>query len=147
MSTNVHATCLVMGDRGVLIRGDAGTGKTTLALALTAATLRSKGFARLVCDDRALLMVAGGRIVARAPASISGMAEIRGYGIVDLPVQSAAVVDLVVTLVPAATAPRYPDILDADLLGIGVRTLVLPQRAVDAAVPAVRCALGLSPSG
>ncbi|RWH23488.1 MAG: HPr kinase/phosphorylase, partial [Mesorhizobium sp.] len=33
-SENIHATAILIGDRGVLITGPSGAGKTTLALTL-----------------------------------------------------------------------------------------------------------------
>ena len=71
----VHASCVALEGRGVLILGPSGSGKSTLALQLM-------GFgARLVSDDRTRLVPREGRLIARAPAAIAGRIEARGIGI------------------------------------------------------------------
>ena len=47
---NHHGSAVILGDRGVLIRGRAGAGKTTLALSLVETCRATGGFARLVSD-------------------------------------------------------------------------------------------------
>jgi serine kinase of HPr protein (carbohydrate metabolism regulator) len=80
--TNIHASCIALGGRGVLLLGPSGSGKSDLALRLI-----DEG-AKLVADDRTILFVKDGVLQAKAPASIRGMLEIRGLGIVALPVRS-----------------------------------------------------------
>jgi hypothetical protein len=77
---------------GVLLLGRSGSGKSDLALRLIALG------ARLVSDDRTDLFLERGRLFARAPASIKGLLEIRGAGIVALPAAAKARVALAVTL-------------------------------------------------
>ena len=48
----VHATAIVIGETGVLIRGRSGSGKSSLALALVARVRLAGGFAAFVADDR-----------------------------------------------------------------------------------------------
>ena len=48
----VHATCVVIDEGGVLIRGAPAAGKSTLARELVAIALLQGRFARLVSDDR-----------------------------------------------------------------------------------------------
>ena len=96
----VHATAIVLGEAGILIRGEPGSGKTALARELIGRQHAAGGFARLVCDDRVLLERAGGRLVARAVAPIAGLVEIRGVGIVAAPHMEAAVIRLVVDVDP-----------------------------------------------
>lgn len=74
----VHASCVAIGGRGVLIGGRPGAGKSDLALRLI-----DRG-AALVSDDYTEVRRAGGRILARAPATIAGKIEVRGLGILDL---------------------------------------------------------------
>ncbi|TVR09831.1 MAG: serine kinase [Salinarimonadaceae bacterium] len=109
--TSVHGVALVLGEAGVLIRGPAGSGKTSLALDLIARTGADGGFARLVADDRVILRERGGRLLARPHPEIAGRAEIRGVGIVEAPYLPEARLRLVVDLDPRA--PRAPD--DADM--------------------------------
>jgi HPr kinase/phosphorylase len=89
---NIHASCVAIGAQGVLLVGKSGTGKSDLALRLIDAG------ARLVADDRSILFVAKGALHARAPESIKGLLEIRGLGIVSVPVRRIAKIALVVRL-------------------------------------------------
>ena len=91
-TANIHATCVALGTRGVLILGDSGAGKSDLALRLI------DGGARLVADDRTELYVARGRLCARAPKSIAGLIEVRGLGIVALPFAKSVPLVLAVAL-------------------------------------------------
>jgi len=88
----IHATCIALlaGKRwrAVLLRGPSGAGKSDLALRLI-----DRG-AALVSDDYTQLRRFGGRLLARAPATIAGKIELRGVGIVEL----AAAADVPVCL-------------------------------------------------
>lgn len=70
-----HASCVAVDGRGLLILGPAGTGKSSLALQLMALG------ARLVADDRTVVQLEDGALVASCPASIVGLIEARGLGI------------------------------------------------------------------
>ncbi|MBI3436575.1 MAG: HPr kinase/phosphatase C-terminal domain-containing protein [Proteobacteria bacterium] len=104
----LHASAVLLGARGVLIRGPSGCGKSRLAWALVEAARHPGGlFARLIADDRVHVVASHGRLVARAPAALAGLIEIRGLGIRRLPYEPCAVIDLVVDLT-AADACRLP---------------------------------------
>ncbi len=92
MSANIHASCVTIGGRGVLLLGPSGAGKSDLALRLI------DGGARLVADDRCEIFVRAGKICARAPASIAGLMEMRGLGIIALPHAKSAVITMAVRL-------------------------------------------------
>ncbi len=89
---NIHASCVAIGTAGVLLIGPSGAGKSDLALRLI------DDGARLVADDRTILFIAGGALWAKPPASIRGLIEIRGVGIVKLPVRARVKIALVVRL-------------------------------------------------
>jgi HPr kinase/phosphorylase len=89
---NIHATCVAIGTRGVLLTGKSGCGKSDLALRLI------DGGARLVADDRTLLLMSHGALHAMAPDSIKGLLEIRGLGIVTMAVRPQVEIALVVRL-------------------------------------------------
>jgi HPr kinase/phosphorylase len=102
-----------------LIRGPSGSGKSDLALRCLAQPMpawfpRSAQLsgARLVADDRTDLTVtaaATGLVVsATPPASIAGLLEVRGLGILTVPYMADARLVLLVDLAPGATVPRYP---------------------------------------
>jgi serine kinase of HPr protein (carbohydrate metabolism regulator) len=118
----VHAGCILLGAAGVLIRGPSGIGKSRLALELLGDAAVRGEFAALVCDDRTHLAAHNGRLVALAPAAISGRIEVRGLDVVTLPHVPKAVVRLVVDLVPEIEMRRLRDenikfisLLDVDL--------------------------------
>ena len=78
-AVNVHATAAVIGTSGFLFVGPSGSGKTMLALSCVAAARHCGLFAALVSDDQVLMSMHNGRAIARRPASIAGLAEIRGF--------------------------------------------------------------------
>lgn len=147
--TTTHATCIVLGSTGVLIRGVSGAGKSELALALVADAAVAGTYAALVGDDRVEVRAAHGRLVARVPVTIAGLVEQRGRGIREEPHLPAAVVRLVVDLVPAAELDRMPDpdALTEIIAGIPVPRQPVPRGDVARAVPLVRAALAARDSG
>jgi HPr kinase/phosphorylase len=117
----IHASAVLTGARAVLIRGPAGSGKSRLALNLIQAASHGQlTFARLVADDRVHIEAAHGRLIARPPAALAGLLEVRGLGIVQLPYEPMAVVSWVVDLDVAASI-RMPDGVAAHALVAGVR--------------------------
>lgn len=73
----IHAGCVAIGERGILILGPSGAGKSDLAIRLI-----DRG-ATLVSDDYTQLRVAAGRLIASPPATIAGKIELRGVGLVE----------------------------------------------------------------
>lgn len=105
---NVHATAIVVGKAGLLFIGPSGIGKSTLAFQCLAAARRAGWPAALVADDQVFLSRQGQKLVASRPASIAGLLEIRGSGIVTIPSIAEAELDLAVLLVEPQTAERLP---------------------------------------
>ena len=105
---NVHATALVVGETGVLAVGPSGSGKSRIAMELLQAARDGGVFAALVSDDQVLLKRIGQAVVACAPKSISGMIELRGSGIVEIPNLPRAVMHLAVAAGCAYGAERLP---------------------------------------
>lgn len=134
---NVHASGLVIGDRGVIVLGPSGAGKSTLALGLVARCRAAGMPAWLVGDDRLVLERHGPRLVARVPGAIAGLAEIYVHGPAAQAHEAAAVIDLCVRLVPAREAPRL-DPGGVELIEtVEIAALAVAERAVAAAMPAV----------
>ena len=132
---NFHATCVLLPEcrmAGVLLTGPPQSGKSSLALEL----LEAGG--QLVSDDQTLLTPGKDGLIATAPEGVSGLIEISGYGIVQLPphkVAPGATLALCVTLVPAGQeVERLPDQDKAQLLSVKLPRLQL--RAHDAAAAA-----------
>jgi serine kinase of HPr protein (carbohydrate metabolism regulator) len=121
----VHASAVLTGARAVLIRGPAGSGKSGLAMALIAgAQTGLLRFARLVADDRVLLEAHHGRLLARPPAALAGLIEVRGVGIRRVEYEPAAVVGLVVDLA-AEDAERLPATGEATVSGVKLSRLAV----------------------
>ena len=131
----MHATCVAYagsgrgtnGALGVLLRGPSGAGKSDLAIRLI-----DRGW-HLVADDQCEIARRGGRLVARAPASIAGKIEVRGLGISALPSLAEVPVGLVVDLCPPDQVERLPDQQDQDIMGVRVRNCALS--AFEASAP------------
>jgi len=99
---NIHASCVAIGGKGILLLGDSGAGKSDLALRLI------DGGAKLVADDRCDLFVRAGKLRAAAPASIAGLLEMRGIGIVALPHAASAPLAMAVRLSQKSRQIRLP---------------------------------------
>ncbi|OJJ12761.1 MULTISPECIES: HPr kinase/phosphorylase [unclassified Roseibium] len=108
-ANNIHANCLVVGTKGLLIRGKSGSGKSLLSDTILEAA-RSRGhFAALVADDRVLLNGETGRLLAEPPKVLEGLMEVRGGGIVRTGFLRHAQVHLIVDLCPSEALERLPD--------------------------------------
>jgi len=119
----VHASTVAIGEAGVLIRGAAGAGKSTLALALVDLAGRQGRFARLVADDRTQIAARHGRLTARPVAPLEGLVERRGLGLTPEPHLSEVVVRLVVDLDEEPARMPDPEDLVETLAGIALPRL------------------------
>lgn len=102
----IHASAVVIGGEGVLIRGLPRSGKTTLGQALIAHAgthaaadeTPTEKLAMWVSDDRTIVEHDGARLIARAPAAIAGKIADRERGILSVPHAASAILALVVDL-------------------------------------------------
>jgi len=141
-SKTIHGSAMLLGERGILVRGASGAGKSTLVLELLSADPHR---ARLVADDQVVVTAAHGRLLADVPGEIAGLIEMRGVGLVRRPFVAPVVVHLVVDLLGVEACPRLPEAKDAqvELEGIVLPRLALPigigggAARVSAAVAAV----------
>lgn len=122
MPATIHATALIAGYRGILIRGPSGSGKSSLALRLLQSL---NGFARLVGDDRIRLEAVHGRLLMRPASALEGLIEIRGIGIVRMPFEPVAVAHVAVDLA-ASDAQRLPASADLETSIAGITLARLP---------------------
>jgi serine kinase of HPr protein (carbohydrate metabolism regulator) len=113
----VHATCVVIDGRGILLRGPSGAGKSDLALRLIEAG------AGLVADDQVHLEAQQGRVIASAPQSLYGLIEVRGLGPVRLDARQIAPpspLAAVISLGAGGAVERLPEPAEVCLAGIPV---------------------------
>jgi HPr kinase/phosphorylase len=96
--TTLHASCVVVREAGLLIRGPSGSGKSSLARQILMEANRAGCFARLVCDDRLRVENRNGRLLAATVPVIAGSIEVRGMGLLTLPSETSAIVRWVIDL-------------------------------------------------
>lgn len=120
----IQASAVAIGGRAIMIEGETGTGKSSLALALI-----DRG-GELIGDDGVALTRKAGTIIASPPPNIAGKLEIRHVGIVEMPTTSAPLaIVLHLSLEEAGQIPRYIEMAEqAEFLGVAVPKLTLPAR-------------------
>lgn len=134
---------------GVLIEGESGAGKSELLFDLI--TLGQLGLfdlkrVMLVADDRVVLRVEAGRLVARPPRRLRGLLELRGLGLLQLDVWEQVAIGLRLPLVEAVERLPQPRNLLTSLAGVDLPTLALapgPRRARLAVLAAHALSRGL----
>ena len=136
----VHASCVALAGKGVLLRGAPGAGKSDLALRLI------EGGARLVADDQVALTSSDEALLAAPPSRIAGLLEVRGIGIVSMEFVHQCPVRLVVDLVKPDAVERMPEAATVDLCGHRVAHVMLAP--FEASAPTkVRLALARAAAG
>lgn len=123
-----QASAVAIEGRALAITGPAGSGKSSLALAL----IDRGGI--LIGDDGITLRRDGRRIIALPPPNIAGLIEIRGIGIAEMPL--AGPVPLALILELGEAGERLPEQADrASILGLGIPKLGFSPGEI---APAVR---------
>lgn len=122
----VHATCVAIEGRAVLIAGRSGAGKSDLALRLI-----DRG-ARLVSDDYTEVRARAGRAFASAPATIRDQLEVRGIGLVAFDSVQDTPVALLIDLDTARE--RLPHELESRLVA-GLPIPVCPLVGLEPSAP------------
>lgn len=133
--TLLHAACVAVAGRGVLILGPSGSGKSDLVLRLV-----DEG-AWLVGDDQLLVIDTPDGVLARPAPALAGLLEVRGIGVMPIRrLRDQVLLDLAVELgVPAERVPeprRYH-----------VAGRALPLFAVDPAAPSATARVRLLAGG
>lgn len=104
----IHASSVVIGTIGVLIRGASGSGKSALSDLLIETAALKGHFSALVSDDRTSLQAESGNLVAAPARALAGKMEVRGVGIVNASHEGSVVIRLVADLKPAGEVERLP---------------------------------------
>ena len=102
-SAQLHATCVSIAGKGVLLLGESGCGKSDLALRLI-----DRG-ATLVGDDHVLIHKNGHNLLASPVLRLAGILELRGVGILEVPYLQGAPLALAVRLVTRNAVERMPE--------------------------------------
>jgi HPr kinase/phosphorylase len=119
----LHASCVAVDGRGLLILGPSGSGKSSLALRLI-----SLG-AQLVSDDRTRVDRVGDALTATCPnPELRGLIEARGTGILRAPWVESAELRLVIDLARTETE-RLPPFRTVTILGSEVPLVLHAQNA------------------
>lgn len=117
----LHASCVSVDGRGLLILGPSGSGKSTLAIRMVALG------AALVSDDQTRVTVEGGALVASCPnPSLRGLVEARGLGILRAPSVDTVPLSLAMDLGQPET-DRLPSSRTVTILGIPLSLVLHPQ--------------------
>lgn len=130
MNDYLHASAVVIGDKGVLIAGPSGSGKSTLVRHLIDYALLRGRFAALIGDDRIAIEAVNGRILAKGHSKIAGLMEIRGTGMAATKFIPQAVIDLLVSP-ETVIKTRLPDEGERSETLMGVRLPRIETRPDD----------------
>ncbi|MBC2582549.1 HPr(Ser) kinase/phosphatase [Clostridium sp. DJ247] len=133
LETRIHGVLVDVYGIGILITGESGIGKSETALELI------KRGHRLVADDAVDIKQIDGELHGTSPYITSGMLEVRGMGIIDIPalyglssVLRKKVIHLVIYIEQWKEGENY-DRLGIDkeymnILNVPVRKLIMPIR-------------------
>ncbi|ERI90114.1 HPr(Ser) kinase/phosphatase [Clostridiales bacterium oral taxon 876 str. F0540] len=131
--TRMHGVLVDVYGIGMMITGESGIGKSETALELI------KRGHRLVADDAVDIKEIDGILKGRAPYITSGMMEVRGMGIIDVPalyglssVLNEKTINMVIYLEQWKDEENYDrlgiDQAFVEILNVPIRRMVLPIR-------------------
>lgn len=131
--TRLHGVLVDVYGIGILITGESGIGKSETALELI------KRGHRLVADDAVDIKEIDGKLIGSSPYVTSGMLEVRGLGIIDVPalyglssVLDIKTIGLIIHLEQWKKDQEYDrlgiDEVNMNILNIPVRKIILPIR-------------------
>ena len=125
-ANTLHASCVTVQDRGLLIVGASGSGKSGLVLEMMALG------AMLVADDRVILDRNDQDLIARVPGPIAGLIEMRGVGLLRAEHAPSTVISAVVDM-DQVEQDRLPQSHLVEMSGLQVTLL---KRVESPAFPA-----------
>lgn len=135
----IHASCVAVGDCGVVLRAGSGQGKSSLALRLI-----DQG-AELVGDDYCRYWVRAGALWVGPQPALAGVIEVRGIGLVTMPYRAEVRVGVVFDLCPGRALERLPTAQTTRIEGLEIPCYALDPYHNDACAKvrlAVRLATG-----
>ena len=126
--SNIHASCVSWQDKGILLLGRSGRGKSDLCLRLIDAG------AKLVSDDQSIVENRNGKLIAGAPDSIKGMLEIREIGIVETPFIDKTEIRLKLDLQSFVKIDRMPEMRTESIENVAIPVFCLDAFSVSAVI-------------
>ena len=112
----MHATCVDINGSGVLIVGRSGSGKSSLAINLIALG------STLVADDQCEIVKKNNKLSVFKPTSLPSSIEIRGVGLVSVPMVVETSLDWVVNM-DEPEKKRMPDLQFTEIDGYRIPTV------------------------
>lgn len=137
MSLLTQTSAVAIAGRAVLIAGESGSGKSSLALALI-----DRG-AVLIGDDGVNLELRAGRLFASPPPRIAGLIEVRNLGLIEMPTAADIPAALMIRLDPGAE--RF--IETAEQVELASASLPLIRLWGDSPIAALKAELALDRYG
>ena len=134
----LHASCIDINGRGILILGASGSGKSSLAIQLIALG------ASLVADDQTLVTQEENHVIARCPAAIKGLIEARGIGFLRPKLMQETRLHLIIDLNHRETS-RLPEQKYHDLFGLKLSLIYPTQMDGFASAVYILAQSGLAP--
>ena len=124
-SKRIHGTSISLGENGLLIIGESGSGKSDLALRLI------DSGATLISDDQTLCLKKQDEIFLFSIEAIYGLLEVRDMGIIKVPYVENVKMKIIVSLVQKKTERLYPK-NEKRLLGLNFPHLELESNEISA---------------
>ena len=119
----IHGTSIALGENGLLITGESGSGKSDLALRLI------DSGATLISDDQTVCMKKETSIHLFSMEKIYGLIEIRGIGLIKVPYIENIKLRMIIQLVDKEI-DRLPKIKKKKLLGFNFPLIkIFPKEA------------------
>lgn len=121
----LHGSAVRLSDKGILLIGKPGRGKSDLALQV----IDRGGI--LIADDQVCVSRDGDRLIASAPSQLAGLIEVRGIGIMRLPYVNGEL-DLVVDLDLDDEENRLPEAMVATWHGLDLQKIRINAKSPSA---------------
>ncbi|EJF91128.1 HPr kinase/phosphorylase [Bartonella tamiae] len=124
-SQTLHANCLQLDDKGVLITGSSGSGKSVVSLSLIERAQWSGRQACLVSDDYTEIKNEDGMLYGLCPQTLKGGIEIRGAGLYSLNFIPKTRLSFIIDL--SCNYERLPSGRQMILCGVSLPLYALPS--------------------
>ena len=127
LSKRVHGTAIALEDKGVLIIGPSGSGKSDLALRLI------DSGATLISDDLTICQRRNDEIILFPHKKINGLIEVRGVGIIKVPYIKDVKLKMIVQLIEKQP-DRIPVKEEKDFLNLNIKFIEIVGKEASSTV-------------